>query len=273
MEAIFLRKNKAIMIITSINNNKIKVLKSLFDKKMREELGLFLAEGQNTLKELDSSYIKEVFVSESAYIKSREQIDIKIIDNPNISLFIVSDVVFSKISDTATPAGLITVCRIKETQNIGFGDIAVLDRIRDPGNLGTILRSAEAFGIKDLILVDCVELYNPKVVRSSLGSILGLNIIICSDSATALKLLDGIELYSLSMSGKSIYEFAPRSRVAIVVGNEASGVSEDFLKVSKGIISIPMLGQMESLNAAVSFSIAVSFLENNKENSFFDLLK
>jgi len=261
------------MIITSNTNNKLKILKSLFDKKNREELGLFLAEGQNTLKELDPSYILEIFVAETAYSKIRAEIDAKLADNHKISLFIVSDVIFDKISDTVSPAGLITVCRVKEPQDISSGNIAVLDRIRDPGNLGTILRSAEALGIKDLILVDCVDIYNPKVVRASLGSIFALNIITCSDSSTALKVLEGIDIFALSMSGQSIYDFTPKSRIAIVVGNEASGVSDDFLLASRGIISIPMAGKMESLNAAVSFSIAVSFLENNKGKDFFELFK
>lgn len=259
------------IVINSLSNEKIKRLKALKSRKLREDLNMFIAEGINTVKELPSSSIIELFVSESAFLKNKKSVDDKTVENSKIVLNIVNDNVFNSISDTVNPAGIIAICAINKPNKIGLGDVALLERVRDPGNLGTILRTSQAMGIKDLILVDCADPYSPKVVRASLGAVFQLNLVKVMFLEQAILMLKGIDIYSLSMNGSSLYKYKKTGQIAIAVGNEAEGVSDRLLSVSKCVLKIPMIGKMESLNAAVSFSIAASYIENQISEDFFSL--
>jgi RNA methyltransferase, TrmH family len=260
------------MVINSLSNEKLKKVNELKEKKYRELYRAFIVEGTNSIKDLPAEYILEFFVNNELMEKHNELITSKISNNKEIQVNIVSNNVFGKISDTINPSGIIAICKILEPKSISCETIGILDRIRDPGNLGTIFRSAAAMGINDLILIDCVDPYNDKVVRSSLGAIFHLNFIIVSNTSEIKGLLNSYKIVSLSFGGTNLYQYVNKGKIALVVGNEANGISKELLAITDSILTIPMpSSNMESLNAAVSFSIAASFLTNNKEQDFFNL--
>lgn len=252
-----------INIINSINNKTIKIAAALKEKKYRLQEGKFLVEGINLIKDLPGENIEEIFLRESNFSSFESLCSEKLKENSSIHIHIVADSVFKKLTDTVSSIGIVAVCKKSLEKPLGKGNIAIFDRIRDPGNLGTMLRSTLAFGIKDVILIDCVDIYSPKVIRSSLGAIFHLNLMKIDSLLDIHKLLHDYEIIVLDMKGTNIYEYKTEKTFALVVGSEAEGVSKDIIAVGDSIVSIPMPGAIvESLNAAVSFSIALSFLSS-----------
>ena len=163
------------------------------------------------------------------------------------------------ISDTSTPPGILCVIDIP---NFDFDDknIVVLDGVSDPGNFGTIIRTCVACGVKNIIAINCVDYTSPKVVRSSMGGVFKV-VVKNVNYEKALQLLEGYNVLSLDMSGKSIYDMEKTdSKIALVVGSEAHGVSKIMLDRCDNLISLPMIGDIESLNAAISLSVALYHL-------------
>ena len=163
--------------------------------------------------------------------------------------------------------GILAVAKIPEEREIVGDVICVLDGISDPGNMGTIIRSCAAFGIKDAILTDCCDAFDPKVVRSTMGGIFGTNFIVC----TRARAIDIINKYNftpviLDMGGENLYEWTPKGKLALTVGSEARGVSTELRAVSGVTLGIPMPGETESLNAAVAVSIAMSWVAEKHIN-------
>lgn len=241
--------------ITSIANTKIQDIKKLLSSKdERVSKCLFLAEGVNIVKDIPNQYIKQLLMTEHTYNKYPE------IATKCSSLYILTDKVMNAISDTKTPSGVVAVCD-KDIKVNDSTSCVVLDNLQDPGNAGTIIRTAVACGISTIYCYgDCVDLYSPKVVRSSMGGIFFVNV----------KRLDNKEdidcaLLVLDMAGENLFEFDNiPEKFALLVGNESKGVSKEMRAQADRIISLPMSKNMESLNAGVSLSIALYNLMNIK---------
>lgn len=240
-------------VITSIGNAKIKHVKKLADKSYRRSQGEFVIEGENLLKDLPS----DVWVV-SLFIQKDKFEEYEYIVNRHISskIYLVDDKVMRAISNTVTPCGALATVKIPQQKSLIDGNVAVLDGINDPGNMGTIIRTCVACGIENLLALSSVDPYSPKVVRASMGGIFKVNIFE-KNREDALKMLKNHQIYCLDMNGENLYKMTKvDSPFAIVVGSESQGVSDAFKRTGR-IISLPMSGKIESLNAAVSMSVAL----------------
>ncbi|MCL2631449.1 MAG: RNA methyltransferase [Firmicutes bacterium] len=238
------------MLIESKANPKIKFLKSLHDKKARAESRRFIAEGFNVIKDADLSPL-EIFVAESAQDKF-----ISYLKAQSAQIFTLKDFVFESISDTETPHGILAVYEISKGLPLTAKTVVVLDGVKDPGNIGAIIRSMVAFGYKDLVLLNSADPYNPKAVRASLGGIFNVNIAVAEEDNIE-NLLSGYDLVGLDMGGGDISLFEKKGKTAFVIGSEAHGISEGMRKRLSRTVSIPMQGKMQSLNVAVATGIAL----------------
>lgn len=251
--------------IRSSSNKFIKELKSLYRKKERWEKKQFLVEGIKMVEEcINNKYeVLSIVYSEMLFnIKGGEDLFNSVRTFPK--LIKVSDKIFREISDVKTPQGILAVARFKERDieeltKIENSFIILLDRIQDPGNMGTIIRTADAFGADGIIVNSgSVDIYNPKVVRATMGSIFRTNIYFVDESIHILKELKekGIKVYSTSLQGKRfIQDVDFRLPSLLIIGNESKGVSNEYLNMADELIKIPMVGGAESLNAAVASSI------------------
>lgn len=245
--------------ITSRANEKVKAAIKLNDKKNRVETGLFRFEGKKLLSEfLESGQTpEEVFIREDALEKYGELVEK--IDEERI--FVVTDEVYEKLSDEKSPQGVLCVAKTPKNITVGkyCGGGIVLESVRDCGNLGTILRTAAAFGAKRVYLSDdCADVTSQKTIRAAMGAIFKLDIIIVESVKTLL--------CEHSKSGKRPYAAMPRVDAVeldlanismddvVVVGNEGHGVSEE-VKENASALTIPMAPSSESLNAAVAASV------------------
>jgi len=241
-------------LITANTNPKIKRLKALYkDKKLRLDEGLFVSEGVNFVKDvIDSGLVCELYIQESRFD------ELKFLTETDLPFYIVADGVFNGVADTVTPSGVIAVIKLKTAQEVTGDTVVILDGVSDLGNVGTIIRTACARGIESVVCINCADPYSPKAVRAAMCGIIKTNVITCASAADALKLVKGYEIVSLDAGGESVFDFKRKGKLAIVVGNEARGISEEMLKASAKILSIPMKeNSIESLNAAVSASIAM----------------
>ena len=163
----------------------------------------------------------------------------------------------SAISDTKTPSGILCVVKPSKMDFNKGNNVVVLDGVSDPGNMGTIIRTCVACGVKDIFAINCVDYTSPKVVRSTMGGIFNVNVI----PATYEELLDklqGYNLLTLDMNGEDIFHLTKvKSPFGLIVGSEAHGVSKILKENCTTILSLPMVGPIESLNAAVSLSVAL----------------
>lgn len=243
-------------LITSLNNNLIKKASSLQDKKFRQSSGLFLIEGYRNVKDsVGKIEIECVILSENAFDKFGSEFD---------GCVVVKDNVFEKISTTSNSQGVVAIAK-QRSQNSSYGKYCLfLDRIRDPGNLGTILRTAVACGFDDVYCNSCVDVYNPKVVRSSMSAITKLNVIECDENIlTRLSAYD-YKIMCADMDGRNIFEYKEEfDKVCLIIGNEANGVSDTVKLKSHVTVSLPMQN-IESLNAGVCASVMMYQIKYNK---------
>ena len=238
------------MEIVSRANNLVKHIKKLADKKYRRELGQYVAEGRRWVTDA-LAYKPEAVVT----VVRRESCDFAPADA------VLSDALFNELADTENSQGVLAVMRIPPLADLQGGPCLFLDRIRDPGNMGTILRTACAAGFREVILSDCVDVYNPKVIRSCMTGILDLRFV-AVPSVSALK-ESGYTLVCASMGGEDA--FAPmefHKSVCLIIGNEASGVDEKLSSACEKVLTIPMEGKIESLNAAVAAGILMYRIRN-----------
>lgn len=237
-------------MITSRSNIQIKKIRKLLSSaKERKASGLFVTEGLRLTGEvpeelMDSVYISSGLKADVSWLKNAETVDKDI---------------FESISDTVNPQGILAVVRQPEweVKYNGRGKVLLLDGIRDPGNLGTIIRTAEAAGVDAVFMSpDCVDLYNPKVIRSTMGSIFRVPVV-SSDLICVIGGLKnaGRKVYGTSLAASKSFREADLSEAAIVIGSEANGISDAVAEAVDENIMIPMAGQVESLNAAVSAAI------------------
>lgn len=243
-------------IITSLDNPMVKEARSLKDKKFRRFHGKFLVDGEKLVNEVvcGAAEVDKIFVDAEKLSKFDS-----ILEKFDKTVVPVTSKVMASISENDTPQGIIAEVYMTPTAMLEVQDDApllVLDRIQDPGNLGTIIRTAAATGIKNIILIDTADVYSPKVVRSSAGGIFYTNIFRMSEAET-LDLLSKkkLDIYVADMKGRSIFDCKILSRkFALVIGNEGQGASEN-IKAGATFVSLPMKSQMESLNASISASV------------------
>lgn len=251
--------------ISSINNPLIKETSELRIKKYRNINNAFIVEGMRSTEEvLNSGWdILRAFVDISIGSERLNETADKL-EALGIPVLAVTTDVMQKISDTDTPQGILAVVRrkkieLREFEHLDNGLLLVLDEIRDPGNLGTIIRTADAAGISGIILLEgCADLYAPKTVRATMGSVFHLPIKNEQGKPDFIKWCadNNWSIWSTSLEGgNSIYNEEVKKKTVVVMGNEAEGVSPDFLLASEKRIYIPMQGKAESLNVAVATGI------------------
>ena len=235
-------------MISSTNNEKIKELSKLKIKKYRDESNKFLVEGKHLVEEAyKSNLLLEVFTIEDRILF-------------NVETTIITPDVMKKLSSTDTIPSIVGVVKKKENTEIIGEKILLLDSIQDPGNLGTIIRSAAAFDIETIVLSnDTVDLYNPKVIRATQGMIFKMNIVI-GDIKTAMHMIrdKNITIYGTDVvSGilPNTLSTDEKSRFALVVGNEGNGISPEVYSLCDKMLFIKMNNNVESLNVGVATSI------------------
>ena len=251
-------------MITSTSNAKVKRLVSLKKKrKARDEEKVFLVEGIRMFREMPLEILREVYVSETFYRKERKTAE-QVLAGSRIMPEVLSDTVFGYVSDTRTPQGVLCVARqperkLKETAAGKRPHIVVLEHLQDPGNLGTILRTAEGAGVTGIVMDrECVDIYNPKTIRSTMGSVYRMPFCYVEDlHGAVLELKEmGIHIYAAHLAGQQDYDEEDYSvPCAFLIGNEGNGLTEETAELADTYIRIPMEGQVESLNAAVAASV------------------
>ncbi len=234
------------MKIESLQNQKVKEWKKLQEKKYRDKTNLFLIEGDHLLQEaLRSQKVVEIISTSQEY-----QI-------PNLPFYEVTPAILKKMSNQKSSTNVIAICKKLEARKPN-GNICILENIQDPGNLGTIIRSAVAFQIDTIFLSqDTVDLYNDKVLRASEGMIFHKNIQrVEIDETTKQLKKDGYTIYATDvLQGQNLKEIKFPTKSAIIIGNEGSGISKKTKELCDELIHIPMSPNCESLNAGVSASI------------------
>lgn len=249
-------------IITSKDNDTIKTIKKLKEKKYRQEQNSYLIEGIKLVSEAisENAEIQKIVICEEC-IKNNS-IDKKMLyEIAKYECIYVSQKVFNTITEVENPQGLLAVVKqgdknqkIDYTQDI----ILILDGIQDPGNLGTIIRTVDSVGLNQIILSsNCGDVYNPKVVRSTMGAIFRTKVIKSENLLETVKTIkqNGYKIIATDLkTNENIYTI-DYNKVAIVIGNEANGVSSQILEKSDKRVKIPMLGKTESLNASVATGV------------------
>ncbi len=236
--------------ITSLKNPKVAAWKALKDRKGRRESGCFLVEGRKMVEEaLASAFdVETVLVQEGMELP----------DGLTMPVYELPAHVLAAVCDTKTPQGIAAVVRMKEQSALGK-HIVVLDGVQDPGNVGTIIRTADAAGLDGVLLsTQCADVFSPKVLRATMGSIFRMNLRTTDDLPGELTKLreKGYSILSSQLDGTPFYE---REKVAeqfaLIIGNEGNGVSEQVQQTATHRVRLPMRGGAESLNAAIAAAI------------------
>ncbi len=250
------------MLITSKDNDLIKHIRKLKEKKYRDEFGEFIIEGAKMIEEAirEEAQIKYIIVCDDCKTESSMTQE-QLYDIAKYECIYVTEKIFSLITDVVAPQGIMAIVEkpIKSENKIDYkaDSFLLLDNIQDPGNMGTILRTADSLNMKQIIVspgtADC---YNSKVVRSTMGAIFRVNVIE-RDLEKVIKEMQKreIKLYGTDLkTNQTIYDVAYH-KTAVIIGNEANGVAENLLALVDEKIKIPMPGKTESLNAAVATGI------------------
>ena len=265
--------------ISSKNNSLVVRIAKLKDKKYRKSEGLFRFDGIKLFNEAaqNGAPIRYVFVSESANEKFKNVVEESCVD---AFLYILSDDVFSKITDEQAPEGIVTVC--DELENITKADdysylatklnkssVLMLESVRDTGNMGTILRSAKAFGIDALVISsDCADLYNSKTVRAAMGALFTQKVVVVDDISKAISAFRscGARVFAaaLEREAKKLGSFELVKGDVILVGNEGHGLSKAAIDACDECVYIPMESGSESLNASIAASVCMWELYKTK---------
>ena len=251
------------MIITSKDNETIKHIRKLKEKKYRDEYDEYIVEGTKLIKEAiaENLDVKTVIVCDNC--KQEVMNQESMYEIAKLNCLYADEKVFNTITEVKSPQGILAVVGKKDKEKeIDYSDdlIVILDDIQDPGNLGTILRTVDSAGLKQIIVSKkSGDIYNSKVIRSTMGAIFRVNVIESEDLLKTIKEIKKHKFTVISTSldtDKSIYDIDYK-KCAIVIGNEANGVSKEVQEASDKKIKIPMLGKTESLNASVATGIVV----------------
>ena len=244
--------------ITSNSNQQVKNLIQLQKKaKERTVQDVFIVEGPKMYQEVPQDHLVHTYVSESFYNKNKKLFE----GRQQVTL--LSDRVFESVSDTKTPQGVL--CLVRQ-YHYSLADLCkgqpllmILENLQDPGNLGTILRTAEGAGVTGILMTrGCVDLYNPKVIRSTMGSIYRMPFYYTDDLKKDIQFLkeQGVCLYAAHLKGTGTHDRQDYCRPsAFLIGNESKGLTDETAEQADVYVRIPMCGQVESLNAAVASAI------------------
>ena len=262
-------------MITSTANQQMKNLALLMKKaKARNEQGLFVVEGRKMFQEVPKEWLKQVYVSENFFTEHEEMLS-------GYTYEIVSDSVFKAISDTQTPQGILALIRMPHytLEDVMQGErthLLLLESVQDPGNLGTMVRTGEGAGITGVIMNrTTVDLFNPKTIRSTMGSIYRVPYVIADDFVATLQELKakGVSLYAAHLKGKKQYDaFDYTEPTGFMIGNEGNGLSDEVAEAADTYIRIPMEGRVESLNAAISASLLMYECNRQRRKMHEDLV-
>ncbi|MBE5960000.1 MAG: RNA methyltransferase [Lachnospiraceae bacterium] len=252
-------------MISSVSNAQIKNIMKLQTKaKERNEQGVFVCEGRKMFEEARQAEhvsLKKTYVSESFYEEMTAK-ESGYFDGTDYE--IVSESVFKQISETMTPQGVLAVVTrpkhsLEEMIKGNSGTYVVLEDVRDPGNLGTIVRTAEGAGVKGIILSrGCVDIFNPKVIRSTMGAIYRMPFVYVEDLLGTLEIMKqhDISVYAAHLEGAVFYDEVEYSKkTAIMIGNEGNGLTREAADAATSYIKIPMEGNVESLNAGIAAAV------------------
>lgn len=248
--------------ITSSKNKLVCELKKLKQKKYREQNGLFLSEGYRNVCDSISKEIPRMILMEKDFSEP-------VCLPETAEIYRVTDSVLKEICDTKTPQGIVAVFPIPQAKEVTSQSVLLLNGVSDPGNLGTILRTALASGFSDIILDEtCADVFAPKVVRSAMSAIFSLNLIRVKDLADSVSALQerGYTVYgaALTEDAKSIYQTKFSEKTAIMMGSEANGITEELLGKLDQVYIIPMNPEIESLNVAVAAGISMYEVNRRK---------
>lgn len=255
-------------LITSRENKVIKLTKSLCTKQGREKEGLFIIEGYRNVKDASEKG------ADIEFILASDKCGYDLSGLKKHKIYTLAPKIFDYVSDTVTPQGVLAVCRIEETSfsDVKLGEnslVVVCENLQDPGNAGTIIRTADAAGAACVVMVKgCVDIYNPKVTRSVMSSLFSVKVIRNKNLDSVFGFLKNNSVKSvagaLEKNSVSIFDCDMKGRCAIFVGNEGNGLSQDTVKRCDSTVTIPMLGGAESLNA--STAAAVMMYEHVRQN-------
>ena len=251
--------------VASRSNPRVAALSKLAEAKGRREAGLFLAEGIKLTREALASdaEVREVLVSDFAAERSPDALALALeARKRGIPALLLSDPAFEKISTEKSPQGVIAAVRIPDAEGGDFSAwqsgrrLFMLDEVRDPGNLGTILRSAEALGVGGVILSRCADPWQPKAVRAAMGTLFRLPLWITEDGAGCARVLraSGRRVLAAALGGDELTlgEFEPEESDCPVIGNEGHGLPREILDAASACLRIPMAEGPESLNASAA---------------------
>lgn len=296
-------------LITSVNNQRVKEVANLKQKKYRTESGIFFAEGLRAVQEaVQYADVTELFYTEAEAGRldevlkaagnvpadTKEKSENKKNANHNnagttkkrneaangIRMYQVDEKVMAKLSDTKAPQGVLAVIRTPEqnlrqlhpgTASDNNAPVIILDRVQDPGNLGTIIRTADAVGALGLILLEgCVDAYSPKVVRASMGSLFHLPVVqdVTAEEALTWCYRNGYEPAATALkNAQNVYKADISKKMAFLFGNEANGVAEELQAAAETRLFIPMAGLAESMNVAMAAGIIL--FEGLRQRKFY----
>jgi TrmH family RNA methyltransferase len=246
-------------MITSSQNSKIKLVRALLGRaKERREANAFVVEGVRLVEEAVSSNWELKFVLYDETLSERGQAQVERLKSTNVDVEMVSTGLMESLSETEAPQGLLAVLEFKQLPIPNPLDFVVIpDHIRDPGNLGTLLRSATATGVQAVLIPpETTDAFAPKVVRSGMGAHFRLPIHSMPwEEIEQISKSANLQMYIADMDGPSCWETDLRQPLALIVGGEAQGASEEARKLANRQVSIPMSGSVESLNAGVAGSV------------------
>lgn len=247
-------------MITSSSNPQVKNVIQLSKKaKARKDQGLFVVEGKKMFSEIPGGWLHQVYVSES-FLSEPENAELL----SGAEYEVLSDSVFKAASDTRTPQGILALVRMPEYKlsQLLAGEqthLLIVESIQDPGNLGTMFRTGEGAGITGIILnKTTVDVYNPKTIRSTMGSIYRVPFVVSEDLTGTLAELKeaGVQLYAAHLKGTMSYDEPDYKKPSgFLIGNEGNGLSDEIAKMADTYIRIPMEGKVESLNAAIAATL------------------
>jgi RNA methyltransferase, TrmH family len=242
-----------------LSKSQIKYIQSLGQKKQRDEDGVFIAEGPKIVEELLTAANAEVLqvYAVKDWIKGNEKRQL------NTPVMEITEVELARISHLQTPNSVIAIVKQADKSfpiNVGEQVSLVLDGIQDPGNMGTIIRIADWFGITQIICsTNCADRYNPKVVQSTMGSIMRVHMLY-TELTYWLEQQKGVPVYAAALAGQDIHTIQKLTAGMIVIGNESKGISPAIMERVDVKLTIPRIGKAESLNAAVATGIILSHL-------------
>ncbi|MBP3234241.1 MAG: RNA methyltransferase [Eubacterium sp.] len=268
-------------MLSSPNNEKVKLISKLLKSpKERKYNGKYVVEGMRMVEEIPADRLGEIYFTQDYFNKKITQNE-RLLRLVNTAVernkcFLVTESVLRRITDTENPQGILATVMIEEkTVDDLMGNgmesplILIIEKLQDPGNMGTIIRSAEGAGVTGILVsYDSVDIYSPKVIRSTMGSIFRKNVAVTFDLIGDINKLrkKGVVIYGMHLSGSSMYDTDLTGPSAFLIGNEGHGLTDDISAAADKLIRIPMKGSLESLNAASSATVISYEAMRQREN-------